>query len=32
MGEAIITSRGGTQEEAIPIVPGCHSILVTVKD
>lgn len=32
MGEAIITSRGGTQEEAVPVVPGYHSILATVRD
>ena len=32
MGEAIITSRGGTQEEAVPVIPGYHSILATVRD
>lgn len=32
MGEAIITSRSAAQEEAIPVVPGYHSILATVRD
>lgn len=32
MGEAIITSRGGSQEDPVPVVPGYHSILVTLRD
>ena len=32
MGEAIITSRSAAQEEAVPVVPGYHSILATVRD
>lgn len=32
MGEAIITSRSAAQEEAVPVVPGYHTVLVTLRD